>query len=94
MPDILGSLHNEVLFKYLEQAEPQSNFVERCAPMIDKNNFMILVKMMTKPCPSLLNGLEIIGLFERIRETSIRHMNEVPKYLMYRCDTGNIEALS
>lgn len=31
--------------------------------MIDKNNFMILCKMMTKPMPSLINGMELIGIF-------------------------------
>lgn len=57
MPVFLGHLHNDVLINYLDQAEPQSNFVERLAPMLDKNNFMILSRIMTKPVPSLINGL-------------------------------------
>lgn len=67
MPNFIGNMHNEVLYKYLEQAEPSSDFAERYAPMIDRNNFMVLGRMMTKPIPSLLDGLELIGLLEKVK---------------------------
>ena len=57
MPNFIGNMHNEVLCKYLELSDPQSNFVERYVPVKDKNNFLVLGRIMTKPLPSLLNGL-------------------------------------
>jgi len=62
--------------------------------MIDSRNFMVLARLMTKPLPSLLNGLEIVGIFNIVSESSINHPDEMPKYVLYRTDTGQVQALS
>lgn len=71
-------------------AESQYDFVERLAPMIDRNSFMILARILTKPFPSLLNGLELVGLFEKVKEYHIKHPNDPPKYILYRGDSGKV----
>jgi hypothetical protein len=55
---------------------------------------MVLARMMTKPLPSLLNGLEIVGIFNLLTESSANHPEEIPKYVLYRTDTGQVQALS
>ena len=57
MPSFIGNMHNDVLCQYLELAESKFDFVERLAPMINKNTFLVISKILTKPLPSLLNGL-------------------------------------
>lgn len=73
MPKFIGNMHDDVLYNYLEMAESQFDFVERLAPMIDKNSFMIITRILTKPFPSLLNGLEMVGIFEKVIENHIKH---------------------
>ena len=87
-------MHDDVLYQYLEMAESKYDFVERVAPMIDKHNFLVLSRILTKPLPSLINGLELVGLFQPILELHIKHQSQQPKYILYRCDTGKVESLS
>ena len=68
-------MHDDVLRNYLELENSQYDFVERLAPMIDKDNYMILVSILTKPLPSLLNGLLLIGIFNEITEKNENHNN-------------------
>lgn len=62
MPNFIGNMHNEVLMKYLDQSQSQFDFAERYVTVIDKNNFLILGRVMTKPLPNLINGLELLGI--------------------------------
>ena len=41
--------------------------------MIDINNYMVLARVLTKPFPNLLNGLELIGIFNSVTESSLNH---------------------
>ena len=62
--------------------------------MIDKNSFMIISRILTKPFPSLLNGLEMVGIFEKVKEKSMKHPNEPYRFILYRSDSGKVEAVS
>lgn len=62
--------------------------------MIDSRNFMVLARVLSKPFPSLLNGLELIGIFNTVAESSMSHPGELPKYVLYRSDTEQVQALS
>lgn len=88
MPKFIGSMHDDVLTSYLELSESKYDFVERLAPMMDRNNYLVFARILTKPLPSLLNGLELVGIFNQIIEFHINHPGEVPKYVLYRSDTG------
>lgn len=57
MPKFIGSMHDDILMTYLELTESKYDNVERLAPMIDKDNYLIFIRMLTKPLPSLFNGL-------------------------------------
>lgn len=62
--------------------------------MLDIDNYLQLVRILIKPMPNLINGLELIGVFNTILETSPSHPGEAPKYLLYRADSGEVQALS
>lgn len=94
MPKFIGNMHDDVLRNYLELSQSQYDYVERLVPMIDANNFMTLARILTKPLANLLNGLELVGIFNSVLETSLNHPNELPKYALYRSDTGQVQALS
>ena len=66
MPKFIGNMHDDVLRSYLELSQSQYDYVERLVPMMDANNFMVLARMLTKPLPNLLNGLELIGIFNTV----------------------------
>lgn len=57
MPKFIGNMHDDVLRNYLELSRSEFDYVERLVPMIDCRNFMILARVLTKPLPSLINGL-------------------------------------
>jgi len=63
MPKFIGNMHDDVLRNYLELSRSEFDYVERLVPMIDSRNFMILARVLTKPLPSLINGLELVGIF-------------------------------
>lgn len=94
MPKFIGNMHDDVLRNYLELSQSQYDYVERVVPMMDNNNFLVLTRMLTKPLPNLLNGLELVGIFNAVIETSLNHPGEQPKYVLYRADTGQVQALS
>jgi hypothetical protein len=94
MPKFIGNMHDDVLRNYLEQSRSEFDYVERVVPMMDVNNFMVLARFLSKPFPNLLNGLELIGIFNSITEGSLSHPGERPKYVLYRSDTGQVQALS
>ena len=94
MPKFIGNMHDDVLRNYLELSRSEFDYVERLVPMIDINNYMVLARMLTKPFPNLLNGLELIGIFNSVMESSLNHPGEKPKYVLYRSDTGQVQALS
>ena len=94
MPKFIGNMHDDVLRNYLELSQSQYDFAERLVPMIDAHNFMVLSRMLTKPLPSLYNGLELVGIFNAVVENNINHPGESPKYVLYRSDTGQVQALS
>ena len=73
MPKFIGNMHDDVLRNYLEMSQSQFDYVERIVPMMDLNNFMVLARVLTKPFPNLLNGLELIGIFNSVVESSINH---------------------
>lgn len=87
-------MHDDVLRNYLELSQSQYDYVERLVPMIDARNFMVLARVLTKPLPSLLNGLELVGIFNVVTEVNINHPGEIPKFVLYRSDTGQVQALS
>lgn len=62
--------------------------------MIDKDNYLIFARILTKPLPSLFNGLELVGFFNIVTESHIDHPGETPKYVLYRTDSGQVQALS
>jgi hypothetical protein len=66
MPKFIGNMHDDVLRNYLEMSESKFDYVERLAPMIDKNNYLLLARILTKPLPSLINGLEMVGIFNDV----------------------------
>jgi len=41
--------------------------------MIDKDNYLVFARILTKPLPSLFNGLEMIGFFHIVMESHIDH---------------------
>jgi hypothetical protein len=41
--------------------------------MIDKDNYLVFVRILTKPLPSLFNGLELIGAFNLVTESHLDH---------------------
>ena len=94
MPKFIGNMHDDVLRNYLEMSQSQYDFVERLVPMVDANNFMVFSRILTKPLPSLLNGLELVGIFNTVSESCVHHPNEEPKYVLYRADTGHVQAMS
>lgn len=57
MPKFIGSMHDDILMSYLELTESKYDNVERLAPMIDKDNYLVFARILTKPLPSLFNGL-------------------------------------
>lgn len=73
MPKFIGNMHDDVLRNYLELSQSQYDFAERLVPMIDAHNFMVLSRMLTKPLPSLFNGLELVGIFNAVVENNINH---------------------
>lgn len=94
MPKFIGSMHDDILMSYLELTESKHDNNERLAPMIDKDNYLVFVRILTKPLPSLFNGLELVGFFNLVMESHIDHPGEVPKYVLYRTDSGQVQALS
>ncbi len=62
--------------------------------MIDKDNYLVFVRIMSKPLPSLFNGLQLVGIFNLVTETHMDHPGEIPKYVLYRTDSGQVQALS
>lgn len=73
MPTFIGNMHDDVLKNYLELSESKFDFVERLAPIITKSSFLVLTRILTKPLPSLINGLELVGIFFRLMEQHPRH---------------------
>lgn len=57
MPKFIGSMHDDILMSYLELTKSKYDNVERLAPMIDKDNYLVFARILTKPLPSLFNGL-------------------------------------
>ena len=57
MPKFIGSMHDDILMSYLELTESKHDNNERLAPMIDKDNYLVFARILTKPLPSLFNGL-------------------------------------
>ncbi len=94
MPRFIANLHDDVLRNYLELSESKYDFTERLAPMVTKNQFLVFCKILTKPIPSLMNGLELTGFFNTISEKHINHPEQTPKYVLCRSDTGEIQSLS
>ena len=41
--------------------------------MIDKENYMVFARILTKPLPSLFNGLELVGAFNLVSESHLDH---------------------
>lgn len=66
MPKFIGNMHDDVLRNYLELSQSQHDYVERIVPMMDLNNFMVLGRVLSKPFPNLINGLELIGIFNSV----------------------------
>ena len=62
--------------------------------MIDKENYLVFVRILTKPLPSLFNGLQMVGIFNLVMESHIDHSGELPKYVLFRTDSGQVQALS
>jgi hypothetical protein len=94
MPKFIGSMHDDILMNYLESTESKVDNNERLVPMMDKDNYLVFVRILTKPLPSLFNGLEIVGIFNLVIESHIDHSGENPKYVLYRTDSGQVQALS
>lgn len=62
--------------------------------MIDKDNYLVFAKILSKPLASLFNGLELVGFVNLVTESHIDHPGEIPKYVLYRTDSGQVQALS
>ena len=57
MPKFIGNMHDDILMNYLELSESKFDNAERLAPMMDKDNYLVFARILTKPLPSLFNGL-------------------------------------
>ncbi len=73
MPKFIGNMHDDILMSYLELSQSKTDNSERLAPVVDKDNYLVFVRILTKPLPSLFNGLELVGVFNLVSESHMDH---------------------
>jgi hypothetical protein len=66
MPKFIGNMHDYSVRNYMESSRSQSTYVERVIPVVNFENYMFLARILMKPVPNLLNGIEIVGIFNAI----------------------------
>lgn len=94
MPKFIANMHDYSIRNYMESSRSQSTYVERVIPIVNIHNHMFLGRILMKPVPNLLNGIEIVGIFNVLMEGSPSHPNELPKYILYREDTREVQGVS